>query len=106
MAFPCCPTCACARQVVESRAAFVTGQEVLEHLTALKPQLETIRAAHDDRRLRFRRIKDEGVKFEPEEREKTWAGRDPQDGLWAIVDEVSSQSGLDTRGLVPKQADG
>lgn len=81
---------ACSRtQVVQSRAAFVTGQEVLEHLLALKPELDTIKAAHDDRRLRFRQMKDDGIKTEPEEREKTWGGRDPQDGLCSIVDEVS-----------------
>ena len=83
--------CVCD-QVLQSRAAFVTGQEVLEHLIALKPELDTIKAAHDDRRLRFRKIKDDGVKYEPEEREKTWGGRDPQDGLWSIVDEVSPRT--------------
>lgn len=76
-------------QILQTRAAFVSGQEVLEHLEALKPELDTIKSAYEDRRMRFRRMKDEEIKLEPEERELTWGGRDQQEGLWAVVDEVS-----------------
>lgn len=34
-------------------------------------------------------MKDEEIKLDPEERELTWGGRDQQEGLWSVVDEVS-----------------
>ncbi|KAL7409964.1 hypothetical protein BDY24DRAFT_401654 [Mrakia frigida] len=75
-------------EILQTRSAFVSGQEVLEHLHALKPELDTIKSAYEDRRLRFRRMKDEEIKLDPEERELTWGGRDQQEGLWSVVDET------------------
>lgn len=37
-------------------------------------------------------MKDEEIKLEPEEREREWGGRDQQEGLWTVVDEVGNPS--------------
>lgn len=94
----CTPFLPPSLQILQSRAAFISGQEALEHLAALKPELDNIRGAYDDRRVRTRRERDEEIKLDPGERELTYITRDPQDGLSTVCDEVSMLTSLQGRG--------
>lgn len=78
-------------QILKPRAAFVSSHEVLLHLRTLKPELDDIEKAHQEKYDRLRLIREDPTKKDvlvETEHEKKFINREQLFGLKSVVDTV------------------